>query len=594
MSVGRLGSTTDLITNLTIFPQVRLRTEISEMFRVGPSPSRHLQSFLHEATHHWCFHSPVGAALSTLALNARIDAVRLVDARTPRRAEILERLTRTIAKQRTAQACLGPFVEGLALFAEFDATPRMRTRIRSTVMDQVAFYFGVPVPGTTDDDALVRLGDHAEGIPDIQRQIDRWLMLTLGKSRMTDACINRKANILVHPLEPRYGYLLGYLFVKTLWDGLARRAPRMRNETDLVLAFLRHHMFQDPRLVSALLAPDGPEQPFEIASSISRLVDERFDELTAVRPEMIDDFEAAIDSSPSTLDNDDFLRSVQIDPAEHRTAIGHLMASGGTRPETIEDDLRHTSALRMAWNSAMAGRAFISMGAMPLTFQVRGNRLICPDEPDLEVSVNEAQRFFFQGGDSELGDGSAELLFVRSRPGLPVRLLLFTHGDAIAGLAAIPAVDTEDLEMWGAALKARTGQARRIIQLSGEMLEMIWPTLLEATDLGQIEELLPDRVHQMYLPWSLVHVKDPEARKQLCESMRERGVRGVLGSAADVRALAAISLAVMRNPWLPLLEAELKTQGIAVRASVEQLIALHERHGFPWVELLGDQILAVI
>lgn len=47
MSGDRFRATTDLIANLTTFPQVRLRAEILDVFRIGPSPGTHMQSFLH-------------------------------------------------------------------------------------------------------------------------------------------------------------------------------------------------------------------------------------------------------------------------------------------------------------------------------------------------------------------------------------------------------------------------------------------------------------------------------------------------------------------------------------------------------------------
>lgn len=598
MPIERFGSTTDLITNLTIFPQIDLRGEIAEMFRVGPSPIKNLQSFLHEATHHWCFHSPVGAALSTLALSARIDAVHLMDEDAPDRDYILERLTRTLAKQRVAHACLGPVAEGLALFSEFDATPRVRTRIRSTVMQNVAFYFGLPTPGTTTStDTLILFGDRFEGIPDVQRQVDRWLLVTLARSRMTDACIARKANVLVHPLEVKSGYLLGYLFVKTVWDGLARRAPRLRNETDLFLAYLRHYVFQDPRLVIALLGSNGPDDPLDIASSIAFIIDERFDALLDVTPRMIDDFEDVIDSEAFSFHDPKYLRAMQIRPEEDEGAMALLMeveATTRSREGAEESTATYASALRLTWDAAMAGRAFISMGAMPLNFGVQDGSLVCPDEPELQISVNEAHHLFFDSSDCEARDGSAELLFAQTRIGLPTRILLFTRGDSVTGLAAIPSVETEDLQEWGAALRARSGSARSLIQLSSSVLERIWSTLLDVTELGQIEEILPGRVQEMYLPWSLVHVKDADMRAQLAKSMRERGVRALLETVSEVRALAAISLAVMNDPWLPLLEVELKKRGVDVQQSLKQLTALHENQGFPWVEVIENQVLAVI
>ena len=592
VSGDRFGSTTDLITNLTTFPQVRLRAEIPDMFRMGPSPSRHLQSFLHEATHHWCFHSPVGAALSTLTLRARIDSARLLDERTTDREAILERLTRTVTRQRVAQACLGPLVEGLALFAEFDATPRMRTRVRSTVMDQVAFFFGMPVPGSTSEDTLMLFGDSAEGIPDVQHEVDRWLMLVLGKSRMTASCVDRKANILVHPFEVTSGYLPGYLFVKSVWDGLARRAPRLRNETDLFLIYLRHHVFADAVLVQTLLST-STDDASEIAMTVAQAIDQRFEALLDVRPEMVEMLEEVIDSEVFSSEDPRYLQAIQVDPDDWQLAAGQLRALADILGAPPDDDLDiYDTGLHVAWQAAMAGRAFVSMGAMPLTFAVRDQLLICPDEPELEASVNQASHLWFE--EHELSTGTAELLFLSSDRRPPTRLLSFAANDRVCGLAAIPAVEPDQMKTWMGMLDRRFAAASSIIRATGDLLEMVRPVLVESTAFGEVEAELPSRVSGMYLPWSLVHVRDAQRRAQLADAMRVRGLRGVLESVEEVRALAALSLGVMRNPSIEFVKSDLNSLGFAPTAVLKRLTALHERQGFPWVEIRRGQVLAVV
>jgi hypothetical protein len=593
VSGDRFGSTTDLITNLTTFPQVRLRTEIPDMFRIGPSPTRHLQSFLHEATHHWCFHSPVGAALSTLTLRARVDAARLVDERTTDRQPILERLTRTLTRQRVAQACLGPFVEGLALFAEFDATPRVRTRLRSEVMEKVAFFLACQCPGETSEDIAVSLGDSADGIPEVQQEVDRWLLLALGKSRMTAACVDRKANILVDPFDATSGYLPGYLFVKTIWDGLARRAPRLRNETDLALTYMRHHVFQDAALIRVLLSTSA-DDPSEIATTVAQAIDKRFDALVDIVPGMVEMFEQAIDSEDSTFDNPRLLWSIQVDPDDRRLAMSQLGALAerlGASPQDDHDP--YDSALHLAWRAAMGGRPFISMGAMPLTFAVRDQHLICPDELELESAVNQASAQWLD--EQELAAGTVELLFLRSESGLPTRLLSFTVDDRFRGLGAIPAGERADLKTWIGMLHQRTEVAASIIRTTGDVLEMLRPVLVKTTVLGEVEQSLPSRVSAMYLPWSLVHVRDAQRRAHLADVMRDKGLlRAVLESVEEVRALAALSLAVMRNPWIEFVETDLSSRGFDPTAVLGRFTALHEQQGFPWVEVVERQVLAVV
>ncbi|SEK13776.1 hypothetical protein [Paraburkholderia diazotrophica] len=91
--------------------------------------------FMHECTHHWCFHSIVGNAISLLTMRARRNS--LVDGPVTRFGEIKSDLLRAQA----AEIMLQPYAEGLALFAEFDLTPG-KGRISSEVMRSCLMCFG--------------------------------------------------------------------------------------------------------------------------------------------------------------------------------------------------------------------------------------------------------------------------------------------------------------------------------------------------------------------------------------------------------------------------------------------------------------------
>lgn len=592
MSEARFGAGTDLITNLTTFPQMRLRAELAEMFRLGPSPAKHLQSFVHEAAHHWCFDSAVGVALSTLGLRTRVDVARLLQEGQTDRAQVLDRLTLTLTRQRVAQAFLGPFMEGFALFAEFDATPRVRTRVRSTVMDQVAHVFGMPVPGATSKDTLVLVGDTPEGIPEIQQEIDKWLLLVLGKSRTSTACIERKANILVHPFEATNGYLPGYLFVKELWLDMARRIPRLMNETDLFLTYLRHHMFADPGIATALLNPTE-QDPLDAARSVELAVDMRFEKLLDVEPEMVDEFEAILDTEDFSWDDERFLRSIQVQTADNRQAdqLFAELPRGLYIHGTGEDADPMEAAFEALWETAMAGRRFLSMGAMPLTFEVRDQRFVCPDDESLERSVNKAATLW--GADHATSEGSAELLIL-SEGGLPRRLLAFSAADTVLGLAALPLAKTDEMKRWFSLLSTRSAAGHQLIEQGGSLLGMVRSILTAHTVFGEIESGLPDRVMASYLPWTLSKVGDPARRKQLAASMQANGLKDLLRSVTDVRALATLSLSVMTNPMLQFVEADLERHGFDPQAVITQFSELYKERGFPRVQVVDGFVLAVI
>jgi hypothetical protein len=191
-------------------------------------------------------------------------------------------------------------------------------------------------------------------------------------------------------------------------------------------------------------------------------------------------------------------------------------------------------AFQLAWRAAMGGRPYISMGAMPLTFAVRDQHLFCPDEQQLESSVNQASPHWLD--EQELAVGTVELLFLRSESGLPTRLLSFTVDDRLRGVAALPAGEPADMRAWIGMLGRRSEAAASIIRTTSDVLEMIRPISIKTTAFGEVEQSLPSRVSAMYLPWSLVHVRDAERRAQLAYVMREKGLRAVLDSVEEVRA----------------------------------------------------------
>src|SRR4051812_22619938 len=74
-------SFTNLLTNTTVLPAIRARSDLGAVVK-GSLPRDSLLPFLHEATHNWCFLTPVGTALATLAARARLDAWGLTNRET--------------------------------------------------------------------------------------------------------------------------------------------------------------------------------------------------------------------------------------------------------------------------------------------------------------------------------------------------------------------------------------------------------------------------------------------------------------------------------------------------------------------------------
>jgi hypothetical protein len=207
--------------------------------------SRVLANFLHEYTHRWCFHSVVGSATALLRMRAA--------ARELRKQSAFEDYVRCM----TATMILEPLAEGLALFAEFDSYPGKSDWLSQT-LTAAGMYFA---PLVQSDRPTVFL-DVLQG-----------LLQTL---RRDPDLLERKAGIYCHLAVPTDPYLLGYLSVKSLWCQLARACSALEDR-DLFLSYLRSHVYEDPGLVTAILAPARSE--VHAAERIVNHVLSRFQEL---------------------------------------------------------------------------------------------------------------------------------------------------------------------------------------------------------------------------------------------------------------------------------------------------------------------------
>jgi hypothetical protein len=107
------GSATDLVSNEVLIQALRTSNGVGGLLR-NELPASTYRAFAHEATHHWCFVSPIGATVTLL--RARSD-VALYKARTAQDVEIA--VSGRIVADALATA-FRPIGEGIALFAELN------------------------------------------------------------------------------------------------------------------------------------------------------------------------------------------------------------------------------------------------------------------------------------------------------------------------------------------------------------------------------------------------------------------------------------------------------------------------------------------
>lgn len=240
----------DPLSNTLIVSDVDMERWVHDMGSVGRFPRAAVPKFLHEMTHHWCFNSPVGFALQLLTFRA---VHRQCDANKPNKSD--HPFSRSAAidlfKVNFWQGLMQPMTEGLALFAEHDATtgesPTISGPLEAMSFLATGYFSGVRV---------------ATG-----RQRYDNLDKVLAHVRMNEAHFRRKANLLLEPLDTEASpYLCGYLALKALHIEALLRNSRFLDK-DLFLLFMKSYIFDDWRTVDLLL-DDTDSSPEEIARDL--------------------------------------------------------------------------------------------------------------------------------------------------------------------------------------------------------------------------------------------------------------------------------------------------------------------------------------
>ncbi|MCC5995688.1 MAG: hypothetical protein JJU18_04885 [Oceanicaulis sp.] len=197
-----------------------------------------LPSVIHEGTHHWCFLSPVGTALSLLYYRGVGTVVEFADNSEAHEVEIQAGISDLI-RYEMASRTMAPIIEGLALFAEFDVAGSSRD-VWPIPLTWVFGLFG----GQPEDD--------------LEASLDRTPAL-MAKMRSDELLIERKAKVLLGSADAgRNPYLAGYLTVKWAWHTAASKRPEFAN-ADVFFVFLRNYIFSDPELVRLLLGVSREE-----------------------------------------------------------------------------------------------------------------------------------------------------------------------------------------------------------------------------------------------------------------------------------------------------------------------------------------------
>jgi len=526
-------SWTDLVSNVTHIGGLRLADHLMDFVNPGEAPPEVMLSCLHELTHHWCFHSSVGLAVT--GLMCRIAETTL--ATSGRR---VDKVLHDVYVYRSVGAALRPLSEGLALFAEFDANS-LKTPITSVPLySTVSLFSGLAK-------AIKRSPESGQAAP--SEDLDEVLKFSLPvlrklyDARLSAAGIKRKTNVLAAAASTdSEGYVAGYLAVKYMWRILRRHTPRLQQETDLVLAYLKSFFYEDRQLVLLLLRTMtatngvGPDDR-ELATDVLEHIRLRTHGLWDVTADDIAQYEALVLGKVSTSSPQwaGCLHVPLNDWVRGERAVDDLRRKFTTRPHRKNRKRRETSAeklsrdVHLGFSLMAARRHIVHLGTQAVDVTV--------DETGC-FTVEAGGRPIFTGTarddvEPQSGEGAIELLF-SSHSAARHRAIVVYGPKGVVG-AVIPGDSTDDqheLDLIRDELRPMTFFLHFLAAV-----DRLVDGFLEKEDVlvlvQMLAESLPAAVEGLYLNIAFNNVADDEFTR-LKALLDEGGIYAVLGYDRDL------------------------------------------------------------
>ena len=519
-------SSIDPITNIALLAPVRLE-EDAGMLISGRLPRDVLPVYLHEATHHWCFFSPVGLAITLLNLRARRRALVLELMGPPALGEHRELDTIDVLDDYIRYDALmrvqAPLAEGLATFAEYDALPGSSS-VATDMMTALAGHFMRPGEPGEHDDIWDVLGS------------------SLIYARESYGFANRKASLFMQGMDiTRGGYLAGYLTVKGLWRDSIRHNRRL-SDSDLFLNLLVSYLYADFGLVAHLL--DWDTSDYGAATVIinyfarrmhtffDALGDEWLDALedTGERPFLDEDLQGGLEASFAGIPN------LGTDPALWETGKARLSEMlGELQREAAEEDGRLADlSRRQLWS--LAERQQLVVGSLAV-----------------EVDVNEHGWVRVWGRDGVITAGPA-VEGTRARSRTPGSLEVFINPWRWGRyMAYVTSVDGRPAMCWfsrelSPAMKAQFLEFQTDTAAAAELDRRLAEYLEHQLQQDGTAQILVPELRRNALAWAertysgtALPALEIDARETVVARMAKDGLLPILGF-ENVKALAWLSL----------------------------------------------------
>ncbi|MET9683365.1 hypothetical protein [Streptomyces coeruleorubidus] len=603
------GAWTDLISNATMLTTEE-RDDPRPWLGELPGGARHVAAYVHESTHHWCFNSIVGNALFALAAraesNAQVYLLRRVA--TPERdhsAEldaVGEALGAVVEEQggrgrdgaplsdeendvtpwlilddvvrlHVTVRLLRPLAEGLALFAEHDAVPRLNSRVGSHLAKDLAIYF----KGVT---ALISGNLVIEPFATLAAAGD-----VLRETRLSPDGVASKASLLAQPLSSRaQGYLPGYLAVKSIWWQLSRQDARLATETDLVLTYLRSYFYEDPGLVALLLAPPQPD-PVVSANRIKDHLARRLADIERVTADDVTTFE------------DSVLQFVQSGiPKPGRGILSDRDSSNRPIPLFLEvvraqdeDDRREllgeniTNTMKRLLLRVWNRRSHLTVSSVPVTLRVlgwgTGAEVVWREELLYHADASDLTSHPAPG----TYEARLEIILTTAMTGQDLMCrgaFVTVRGQVVSCTMNRSASDELRQKM------LELHQEREELVTAGQRLSAFTDAVVDHTSglkqlLDHIMRHTDEVTDLLYRETALWSTREPELRGDCARLMADQGLFPLLGDVTLLNSLALLGLATGLYTDRERVAEEFTARGLDLERTLEQLDARWDTHGYP-------------
>jgi hypothetical protein len=534
----RARSFVDPTTNQMVVSDFDLAAYLAWARRRVVAGSGVLANFLHEWTHRWCFHSPVGSALALLKMRAACRAYRGRSA--------FDDYVRCM----TAGRILEPFAEGLALFAEFDTYPGKSSWMSQTLATSLLF-FGPAV--------------------DLNGKPELVLEGLLQKLRRDPLLLERKAGIYAAPVDEFDPYLIGYLSVRSLWCQMAAVCTEL-NDRDLFLSYLRSYIYDDPGMVLCLL--DSYPSELHAANGIVNHLLSRINDLLSFDG-LSERVELWIQSASKGHVNVESIGANVGDQLRSQEMLERALVA------EADDDEGKTLAAWMLMT--LQERQICVIASIGINFESK------PETGQLDIIAQGiSEPFFSIAADSIQDAKEGELAVVASSDGHAMVVILRTDRD-VKLLSSFGRFDEPELNI------VRRHMANRPI--SAGLHEEFRANLENSSVVQTVWDLVNKRVSpamgKLFGPLATLNAeksKWPEA----FNTLKKAGLFGILGHDGELtRAVAAIGLANTVSTDVGLVRMIGNMLGVDDTA-LEQAMSLSSLHGLPLIAKKGESVMALV